>query len=169
MTTYKGAIAAAVALTGGASPQAGVGSWQTPGYIRGNVRVTLDYYAAVGTEASGSVLTMGPLLEAGTMILGFLLGVVGSTGSLTGSIGDLNSATRYASASTNFATAGTYWYGAGAALTSTGPYIVGTNPTTNSVWAPTATNTDAQIIITTGGATLGASNIFSLSCFYTID
>lgn len=162
MVTYNGSVKASSLLTGGASIVAGVGSWLTAGYIRGNVRVMIDYYAAAGTELTGSVIQMFPVLDAGIVVLGFMLGVVGSTGSLTGSIGDLNSATRWANASTSFATAGTYLYGAGAALTSTGPYIIGTNYTS-------ATNTDAQIIITTGGATLGASNVFALTMFYTID
>ena len=160
MVTYKGAISTDIALTGGASPQAGVGSWVTAGYIRGNVKVMVDYYAATGAEASGSIIDMFPVLDSGIMVLGFLLSVTVSTGSVTGSIGDLNSATRYASASTNFATAGTYWY-TPVALASTGPYIIGTNYTS-------ATNTDAQIIITTGGATLGATNVFALMLFYTI-
>src|ERR1039458_8572805 len=160
MATVKGAVNTNFLLTGGASLQAN-GSWMTAGYIRGNVRVMIDYFAAAGSETSGTVIQMFPILDNGMVVLGFLLGVVASTGSLTGSIGDLASATRWVSASTNFATAGSYWYGAGAALTSTGPYIIGTNYTS-------ATNTDAQIIITTGGATLGATNVFSLSMFYTI-
>ena len=40
---------------------------------------------------------------------------------------------------------------------STGPYIIGTN------------TGDNQIIITTGGATLGTGTIYSLQMFYTID
>ena len=161
MATVKGAVATNIALTGGASPQSGVGSWMTAGYIRGDVHVMVDYYAAAGTEASGTIIDMFPVLDQGLMVLGFMLSVTVSTGSVTGSIGDLNSATRYASASTNFATAGTYWYSP-VAMASTGPYIIGTNNTS-------ATNTDAQIIITTGGATLGSTNVFSLMLFYAID
>ena len=161
MVTYKGAVNTNSLLTGGASPQSGVGSWMTAGYIRGDVHVMVDYYAAAGTEALGSILQMFPVLDTGIMVLGFMLSVTATTSSVTGSIGDLNSATRYASASTNFATAGTYWYSP-VTMASTGPYIIGTNYTS-------ATNTDAQIIITTGGATLGATNVFSLMLFYVID
>ena len=161
MATVKGAVNTNSLLTGGASPQSGVGSWMTGGYIRGDVHVMVDYYAAAGTEASGTLIQMFPILDTGIMVLGMMLSVTASTGSLTGSIGDLNSATRYASASTNFATAGTYWY-TPVALASTGPYVIGTNYTS-------ATNTDAQIIITTGGATLGATNVFALMLFYAID
>jgi hypothetical protein len=163
MSTVKGAVNTNSLLTGGASPQSGVGSWLTAGYIRGDVHIMIDYYAAAGTEASGTLIQMFPVLDTGIMVIGFILGVVGSTGALTGSIGDLNSATRYANANTNFATAGTYIMGAGTTgLTSTGPYVIGTNVTS-------ATNTDQQIIITTGGATLGATNVFSLMLLYVID
>ena len=160
MATVKGAVNTNSLLTGGASPQSGVGSWMTAGYIHGDVHVMVDYYAS-NSDASGTVIQMFPVLESGIMVLGFMLSVTGTTSSVTGSIGDLNSATRYASASTNFATAGTYWY-TPVTLASTGPYVIGTNYTS-------ATNTDAQIIITTGGASLGASNVFALMLFYVID
>ena len=149
-------------LIGNINSLGGYSNWQTPGYVRGDLHVYTDYYVALGTEVTGSTISMHPLLDTGIMILYHVLTVVGSTGSLTLSIGDLNSATRYVSASSSAATAGSYIYGSG--LTSTGPYIIGTNPTT-----PTATNTDAQIVLTTGGATLGATNIFGLTTVYVAD
>jgi len=161
MATVTGVINKAIGQTlqGVPGTAGGTTNWQTPGYIRGNVQAYTDYYVALGTEVSGTVIKMHPLLDVGLMILYHVLTVVASTGSLTMSIGDLDSATRYASASTSAATAGCYIYGN--ALGSTGPYVIGTNPVT-----PTATDTDAQIVITTGGATLGATNIFSLTTAY---
>ena len=146
-------------LIGNINSKGGVNQWQTPGYIRGDLKVYTDYYVGLGTEVSGSTIRMHPLLDTGIMILYHVLTVLGSTGSLTMSIGDLDSATRYASASSSAATAGTYIYGS---VTSTGPYIIGTNPAT-----PTATDTDAQIVLTTGGATVGATNVFGLTTVYT--
>jgi hypothetical protein len=148
-------------LIGNINSKGGVAQWQSPGYIRGNVKEYTDYYVGLGTEVAGSTIRMHPLLDTGIMILYHVLQIVASTGSLTGSIGDLDSSTRYASAITSFATAGTYIIGNG--LSSTGPYIIGTNPAT-----PTSTDTDAQIVITTGGATLGATNIIGLTTVYTV-
>ena len=161
MATVTGVINKAIGQTlqGFPGTAGGTTNWQTPGYIRGNVQAYTDYYVGLGTETSGTVIKMHPLLDVGLMILYHVLTVVASTGSLTLSIGDLDSATRYVSASTSAATAGCYIYGC--ALGSTGPYVIGTNPAT-----PTATDTDAQIILTTGGATLGATNIFSLTTAY---
>ena len=35
----------------------GVSNWQTPGYIRGNVRCMIDYYVSVGSgEDAGSTI-----------------------------------------------------------------------------------------------------------------
>jgi hypothetical protein len=146
-------------LIGNINSKGGYGQWQTPGYIRSALLSYTDWYVGLGTEVSGSTIRMFPLLDTGLMVLYFVYTVVASTGSLTMSIGDLDSATRYASASSNAATAGCYIVGG--SLTSTGPYIIGTNPAT-----PTATDTDAQIVLTTGGATLGATNVFQLTMVY---
>lgn len=134
-------------------------NWQTPGYIRGNVRVMQDYYVAAGTEATGTVIKMHPPLDVGSVIIGHLLTASAATSSLTVSVGDLNSATRYVSASTSPATAGSYWY---SRATSTGPYIIGTTDTST-------TDTDRQIILTTGGATLASGTVLQLQTLYTID
>ena len=149
MATTPNAVIAAAFSTGGVS------NWQTPGYIRGNVRVMVDWYVGTSSDVTGSVISMFPPLDAGSMILFFILGASASTGSLTFSLGDSGSATRYLSAGTGIATAGSNIIPTLEA--STGPYIIGTN------------TGDNQIIITTGGATLGTGTIYSLQCFYTID
>jgi hypothetical protein len=149
MATTPNAVIAAAMVAGGVS------NWQTPGYIRGNVRVMVDWYVGTSSDTTGSVISMFPPLDAGSMILFFILGASASTGSLTFSLGDSGSATRYLSAGTGIATAGSNIIPTLEA--STGPYIIGTN------------TGDNQIIITTGGATLGTGTIYSLQCFYTID
>ena len=149
MATTPNAVIAAAVVAGGVS------NWQTPGYIRGNVRVMVDWYVGTSSDTTGSVISMFPPLDAGSMILFFILGASASTGSLTFSLGDSGSATRYLSAGTGIATAGSNIIPTLEA--STGPYIIGTN------------TGDNQIIITTGGATLGTGTIYSLQCFYTID
>ena len=149
MATTPNAVIAAAMVAGGVS------NWQTPGYIRGNVRVMVDWYVGTSSDTTGSVISMFPPLDAGSMILFFILGASASTGSLTFSLGDNGSATRYLSAGTGIATAGSNIIPTLEA--STGPYIIGTN------------TGDNQIIITTGGATLGTGTIYSLQCFYTID
>ena len=88
------------------------------------------------------------------MILFHILNLSATATSMTISIGDLDSATRYTSAVAT-ATAGDY--GPYSLSGSTGPYIIGTNPAT-----PTATDTDAQIILTIGGATLPTSAVLTL-------
>ena len=149
MATTPNAVIAAAMVAGGVS------NWQTPGYIRGNVRFMVDWYVGTSSDTAGSVISMFPPLDAGSMILFFILGASASTGSLTFSLGDSGSATRYLSAGTGIATAGSNIIPTLEA--STGPYIIGTN------------TGDNQIIITTGGATLGTGTIYSLQCFYTID
>ena len=133
----------------------GIANWTTPGYIRGNVKVMVDWYVGTASDTTGSVISMFPPLDAGSMILFFILGASASTGSLTFSLGDSGSATRYLNAGSGIATAGSNIIPTLEA--STGPYIIGTN------------TSDNQIIITTGGATLGTGTIYSLQCFYTID
>ena len=139
----------------------GVTNWQTPGYIRGNVRVMIDWYVGLGSEAAGTVILMHPLLDIGSVILFHQLNLSAGVASLTISIGDLDSATRYTSAVAT-AVAGTF--GPYTKSGSTGPYIIGSNPAT-----PTATDNDQQITLTTGGATLGAAAVLTLYTYYTID
>ena len=156
MSTTPNAVIAAAYLAGG------IGNWQTPGYIRGAVRVMVDYYVGTSSDTTGSVIKMHPPLDTGAMVLFHILSASAATSSLTISVGDLDSATRYASASTVLQAAGSFLIAPD--LTSTGNYIIGTNPST-----PTATDTDTQIILTTGGATLGTGTVYSLMTFYTVD
>ena len=148
----------------------GVGNWQTPGYIRGNVRCMIDYYVAVGSgEDAGSTIEFFPTLEAGMVVLGFIAYASTITANLTFNLGDLDSATRYASASTAWAAAGSTLISSIWASATTGPYVIGTNPTTAGVWSPTATDTDAQILVTTAAASLTLAGVYGLIMLYTID
>lgn len=166
MATVTGVISAITGQTlqGVAGPNAsGPYNWQTPGYIRGELKVNVDYYVGLGTEAAGTVIKMFPLLDVGAMILYHQITTSAATSSLTISVGDLDSATRYASASTGPASAGLTIIASKLNSTS-GFYLIGTNPAT-----PTATDTDAQIILTTGGATLGTGTIYALTTFFVAD
>lgn len=149
----------------------GISNWQTPGYIRGNVRVMIDYYIGVGSgEDAGSTIKFFPTLEAGTVVMGFIAYASGTTSSLTFALGDLDSATRYvASGSTAWQAAGSTLITSLWASATTGPYVIGTNPTTSGVWSPTATDTDAQILVTTAGASLTSAGVYGLIMLYTID
>ena len=148
----------------------GVSNWQTPGYIRGAVRVMIDYYVGTGSgEDAASTIKMFPLLEKGTVVLAFIAYASTTTSSLTFNLGDLDSTTRYASASTAWAAAGSTLISSVWASATTGPYVVGTNPTTSGEWVPTTTDTDAQIYVTTAAASLTSSGVYGLILFYTID
>jgi hypothetical protein len=165
MATVKGAVKTIIldsSITGVPGTAGGASNWTTPGYIRGAVRVMVDYYVGLGTETAGTVIQMHPLLDVGAMILYHVLSISTGLGALTVSVGDLDSATRYASASTALQTTGAYLIRP--ALGTTGNYIIGTNPAT-----PTDADNDRQIILTTAGATLTAGYIISLMTFYTID
>ena len=148
----------------------GVGNWQTPGYIRGNVRCMIDYYVSVGSgEDAGSTIEFFPSLEAGTVVMGFIAYTSGTTSSLTFSLGDLDSASRYASGSTAWQAAGSTLISSIWASATTGPYVIGTNPTSGGVFAPTSTDDDRQILVTTAGAALTSAHVYGLIMLYTID
>ncbi len=137
-------------------------TWLTASYVNGREKCMLDFYVALGTETAGTVIYMGNPLPVGAKVLSVSVITSASTGSLTVSVGDLNSATRYASASTGPATASSTSY---VKLDSTnGWYAIGSNPAT-----PTATINDQQIILTTGGATLGAGLIIACRVTFTTD
>lgn len=157
MATVNGVVYAVMA----APPQAS--TWLTAGYVNGREKVNIDYYVALGSEASGTVILMGALLPVGAKIITISITTSASTGSLTISVGDLDSATRYASAATGPATAGISSY-SGLIDANNGPYVIGTNPAT-----PTATDNDQQIKLTTGGATLGAGLIIGCVVRFTTD
>lgn len=138
-------------------------TWKSAGYVDGRVKVSLDFYVALGTETAATIILMGAVLPVGAMVMRVSIGVSASTGSLTMSVGDLNSATRYASASTGPATVGITTFNGGIDSTN-GFYIIGSNPAT-----PTTTNNDKQIKLTTGGATLAVGTIITSRVEYTTD
>ncbi len=141
----------------------GPANWLSAGYVDGRVKVNIDYYVALGTETTGTVIRMGALLPAGAKVLKIDVSTSISVGSLTMSVGDLDSATRYASAATGPATAGISTFN-GIIDSANGPYLVGQNPAT-----PTVTDNDQQIILTTGGATLTVATIIGCVVYYTTD
>ena len=164
------ATAGILAVMNKAQSVGGVGNWQTPGYIRGNVRCMIDYYVSVGSgEDAGSTIEFFPSLEAGMVVMGFIAYASGATASLTFNLGDLDSATRYASASTAWAAAGSTLISSIWASATTGPYVVGTNPTSGGVFTPTSTDDDRQILVTTAGASLISTRVYGLIMLYTID
>ena len=165
MAAYNGVV-----YTERIAPVPGVTStttynWMTAGYVDGRKKIMLDYYVGLGTELSGSTLNMCAPLPQGAMILSVSVISSANTSSLTWSVGDLNLATRYANAGTGIATAGITTY-TGMISSTTGWYVIGTNPGTG---ANALTTGDAQIVITTGGATLGTGTIYGVIVEYTTD
>lgn len=140
-------------------------NWMTAGYVDGRQKINLDFYVGLGTELTGSTLLMGAPLPQAAMVLNVDVISSASTSSLTFSVGDLSSATRYASAGTGIATAGVTSY-TGMISATTGWYVIGTNPGTGANALVTG---DAQILITTGGATLGTGTIYGVKVVYTTD
>ena len=141
----------------------GVYNWLTPGYVDGRKKVNLDFYVGLGTESAGSTINVGSLLPVGAKVIAVRVHASAATSGLTFSVGDLNLATRYASADTGPASKGVSTY-TGFIDSVNGPYLIGQNPTT-----PTATNNDQQIVLTSGGATLGAGTIYGVEVEYTTD
>lgn len=157
MATVNGVVYAVMI----APPQAS--TWLTAGYSNGREKVNIDYYVALGSETSGTVILMGSLLPVGAKVISVAVTTSASTSSLTVSVGDLDSATRYASAATGPATLGISTYN-GIIDATNGAYVIGTNPAT-----PTATDNDQQIKLTTGGATLAAGTIVGCIVRFTTD
>ncbi len=141
----------------------GPANWLTAGYVDGRIKMNLDFYVALGTEAAGTVINMGALLPVGAKVLSIVVSASANTTSLTVSVGDLDNATRYGNASTGPATKGDTGF-TGIIDATNGAYLVGQNPAT-----PTATDNDQQIILTTGGATLGTGLIIGCRVNYTTD
>lgn len=139
------------------------GTWLTAGYVNGREKLMIDYYVALGTEGIGSKITMGNPLPVGAKVLSIDIITSAATSSLTLSVGDLDSATRYASADTGPATKQTIRY-TGMIDATVGFYVIGTNPAT-----PTATDNDTQIVLLTGGATLGAGLVIGMIVRFTTD
>lgn len=160
MATVLGSIATAISnvpTTGGPA------NWVTGGFVDGRVKVNMDYYVALGTETTGTVIKMGQLLPIGAKVIAHVLSINTAQTSLTVSVGDLDSATRYASAATSLQTAGAYVI-IGAVDATVGYYVIGSNPAT-----PTTADNDQQIILTTGGTTLTVGRVIGLATLYTTD
>ena len=59
----------------------------------GKLRVAYDQYTALGTEAAGSIIEMGPDLPVGARIIDII--VYNGDGAATLAVGDLESTARY--------------------------------------------------------------------------
>jgi hypothetical protein len=154
--TLYGVVATAV-LTGGPS------NWQGQGVIDGRVKVMIDTYVALATEAVASTIAFGKMLPVGANVISITLVSTVAQSSVTVTVGDMVSASRYGiAASTELQTA----YSPKVCYPKAGVYVT----TDNSVKAdgtPSATN-DCKIIVTTAGGTLVAGTI---ACYimYTFD
>ena len=122
------------------------------GLIDARVKAMVDTYVILGTEASGSTITLGGILPKGANVLEIILTVTANQTTATFSVGDAESATRYASAATDLQTAGRYVY-------------AGNNYVCDDT---SPTSTDRQIVLTTGGATLSAATLYA-TILYTLD
>jgi|GEM_PF-3004347 hypothetical protein len=138
-------------------------NWLTAGYVNGRVKCNIDFYVGLGTELAGTTIAMGALLPAGAKVLLIEITSSVSIGSFTLSVGDLDLATRYATALTGPATAGVTLI-SGMISAANGPYVIGTNPA-----VPTETDTDAQILLTTAGATITSGAIIGCIVYFTTD
>ena len=154
--TLYGVVATA-ALTGGPS------NWQNQGVIDGRVKVMIDTYVALATEAVASTIAFGKMLPVGANVISITLVSTVAQSSVTVTVGDMVSASRYGiAAGTELQTA----YSPHVCYPKAGVYVT----TDNSVKAdgtPSATN-DCKIIVTTAGGTLVAGMI---ACYiqYTMD
>lgn len=162
MANFNGALYAISQVVGAATPAL----WQSAGYVNGREKVMLDFYVGLGTETTGSVLLMGNPLPAGAMVISIDVFSSANTASLTTSVGDLNSATRYASAATDMQTLRRATYSGMVGAAAAPFYVIGTNPGTGATGAFTG---DAQIILTTGGATLGTGTIYGVCVHFVTD
>ena len=166
MANYYGVINTLAVQTGATSVSAtGPSAWSTAGYVNGRMKANVDYIV-MAAQASGSVIYMGTKLPVGAMVLFHVISTTDAVGSLTVSIGDLDSATRYASAATSLQAAGAFVI---SGVSGGVPYIIGTNPSSGGVSTATAADNDQQIILTTGGASLGASGTITLITVYVTD
>lgn len=142
MVAYAGTVATAVA-------SGGVTNKLLRGLIDGRVKAMVETYTILGSELSGSTITLGGVLPVGANIIKIELSVSAAQTSATMSVGDAGSATRYASALTGCQTAVTIFSAPGKAYVITG-------------------TSDTQILITTGGATLTAGTLYA-TILYTND
>lgn len=145
-------MATAVGVNATLVASGGLANAVLSGLIDGRVKCMLDYYTILGTETTGSTLTLGGIMPKGANVIAIILKVTASQTALTVSVGDDESATRYASAATSLQTAGTY--------------VIGGN---NYVCDDTTpSTTDRQIVLTTAAATMTAGTIYA-AILYSID
>jgi hypothetical protein len=132
----------------------GVSNWQLGGVIDGRVKVMIDTYVAVATEAVASTIAIGKQLPKGANVIAVILVSTVVQTSVTVSVGDKVTASRYGiAASTELQTA----YSPKICLPVAGVYVT-TDDSLTSAALPSATN-DCQIILTTAGGTLVAGTI----------
>lgn len=149
MATVYGVVSTAVTAGGiGTTPIA-------QGFIDARVKTMIDQYTALGTETTGTIILMGAPLPAGAKVIRICIQPSTSTSSLTISVGDGYSATKYVSASTGPATGPSSNFYPGQL------YVIGTHSS--------AAANDAQIQLTTGGATLAIGTIITCIVEYTFD
>lgn len=142
MVAYKGEVNTAV-------DTGGVINAVLNGLIDARVKVNVENYTILGTEAAASTINIGGNLPKGAVILAIVLMVSAAQTAATFSVGDAGSATRYASAHTGLQTAVV-------------PVIIG-----GKNYVITGTS-DTEIVLTTGGATLTAGNLDAF-ILYAID
>ena len=141
----------------------GVSNWQLPGLIDGRVKVMIDTYVLVGTEAAASTIAVGKQLPVGANVLMIQLMATVAQSSLTVTVGDKVLAQRYGvAADTALQTA----YKTLIATPVAGVYVT-TDGSLTAANLPSATN-DCQIIVTTAGATATAGTL-AAQIYYTLD
>jgi len=122
------------------------------GFIDGRVKSMVDDYTADATEDAGSTIKVGGTLPTGAKIVGVQISNTAQAASVTLAVGDSDDPDRYITA-----------YAADSVrfnndLNDTGNgYVVGTN------------SGDNQVLITTAGATLTASDVIKVVIFYVMD
>jgi len=121
----------------------------TEGLVNGRVKCSLDHYSLTTGNLSGDVIKLFGLLPAGAKVIAIALSASATQSGVTVSVGDLDSATRYVSASTGIQTAAAVLWVSGT------EYVIGTTDTST-------TDTDRQIVVTTGGATAAAATLTAI-------
>ena len=114
------------------------------GLVDARVKCMLDTYVILGSEATGSTITLGGIMPIGANVIAIGLNVTAAQSSANVDVGDAESATRYQTNDTGIQTADAIkWHS-------------GLNYVTDDTVPST---TDRRIVLTTGGATLTAGNL----------
>ena len=114
------------------------------GLVDGRIKCMLDTYVILGSEATGSTITLGGKVPTGANIIAIGISVDTAQSSANVDVGDAESATRYVSNDTGIQTADVV------------TWTPGKNYVTDDT---TPSTTDRRIVLTTGGATLTAGNL----------